>query len=141
MGEYPWTKEIERANRRAKSRLARDPRVLPAHFDRKRGQIVVELSTGYELAFAPKRTQGLHQATPAELSAIEIRSSGYGLHFPKLDADLWLPALMKGLFGSDAWMAAQLGGRGGKARTPAKAAAARANGVLGGRPRKRKTRS
>ena len=136
-----FDQEIERANRRAKSRLARDPRALAVHFDRKRGQIVVKLSTGYELAFAPKRTQGLHQATPAQLAAIEISPSGYGLHFPKLDVDLWLPALMKGVFGSDAWMAAQLGGRGGKAKSPAKAAAARANGVLGGRPRKRKTRS
>jgi DNA invertase Pin-like site-specific DNA recombinase len=33
-------------------------------------------------------------------------------------------------------MAAQLGERGGKARTRAKVAAARANGRLGGRPRK-----
>jgi hypothetical protein len=136
-----FDQEIERANKRAKNRLARDPRALAAHFDRKRRQIVVKLSTGYELGFAPERTQGLHQATAAELAAIEITPSGYGLHFPKLDVDLWLPALMKGVFGSEAWMAAQLGGRGGKARTPAKAAAARANGVLGGRPRKRKTRS
>jgi hypothetical protein len=34
-------------------------------------------------------------------------------------------------------MAAQLGQRGGSARSTAKATAARANGKLGGRPRKR----
>jgi hypothetical protein len=54
----------------------------------------------------------------------------------KLDAHLYLPALMQGIFGTKAWMAAQLGASGGRARSAAKAAAARANGKRGGRPRK-----
>jgi hypothetical protein len=60
--------------------------------------------------------------------------------FPKLDADLWLPALLEGVFGSRRWMAARLGARGGKAKSKAKARAARANGKLGGRPRKVRSR-
>ena len=55
---------------------------------------------------------------------------------PRLDVDLYLPALLEGLLGSKAWAAARLGQKGGKARTPAKQAASRANGRLGGRPRK-----
>jgi len=47
-----------------------------------------------------------------------------------------LPALLEGFLGSKAWMAARLGERGGRAATPAKTAASRANGKLGGRPRK-----
>ena len=78
----------------------------------------------------------LEKATPADLSEIEISPEGFGLHFPRLDADLYVPGLLAGQLGSKAWMAARLGREGGKARTPAKQAAARANGKLGGRPRK-----
>jgi hypothetical protein len=86
--------------------------------------------------FSPKNAQGLEHATPTQLAAIEISPSGYGIHFPKLDADLYLPALLEGFLGSRKWMAARLGAAGGSSRSKPKAAAARANGTLGGRPRK-----
>jgi hypothetical protein len=60
------------------------------------------------------------------------------MHWPRLDADLYVPGLLSGALGSRAWMAAQLGAEGGRASTPAKAEAARANGAKGGRPRKRR---
>jgi hypothetical protein len=60
---------------------------------------------------------------------------GFGLYFPTLDADLYMPALLQGVFGSERWMAARLGARGGQARTAAKAASSRKNGRLGGRLR------
>ena len=59
------------------------------------------------------------------------------LHFPAVDADVWLPGLLAGHFGSKNWMAARMGKAGGKVRSPAKTAACRANGAKGGRPRKR----
>jgi hypothetical protein len=65
-----------------------------------------------------------------------IDPPGFGLHFPRLDADLYLPALLEGLLGSKAWAASRMGQAGGKARTPAKQAASRANGRRGGRPQK-----
>jgi hypothetical protein len=127
--------EIERATKRAADRLAQDPRAVAAHYDLKRGEIVIELSTGYTVSFAPERAEGLANVKPFELAEIEITPSGYGLHFPKLDADLWMPALLDGVFGSRGWMAARLGARGGKVTSAAKVAAARANGKRGGRPR------
>jgi len=132
-----FEQEIEQATKRASARLARDPRAVAAHYDADRGLIVIDLSTGYSVSFAPQRAQGLEHASPADLAEIEITASGYGLHFPKLDADLWVPALLEGVFGSRAWMAAQLGAQGGKATSEAKAQAARANGKRGGRPVKR----
>jgi hypothetical protein len=59
-----------------------------------------------------------------------------GIHFPTLDADLYVPALLEGVRGSKSWMAAQLGAAGGRTRTAAKAMASRENGKRGGRPRK-----
>jgi hypothetical protein len=134
-----FEQEIERATRRAADRLARDPRAVAARYDADRGHIVIDLSTGYSVSFAAARAQGLEHASPSALAEIEITPPGYGLHFPKLDADLWVPALLEGVFGSRAWMAAQLGAQGGRSTSEAKAAAARINGERGGRPAKRAT--
>ena len=128
--------EFSAATRRGAERRATGPIAVAAHYDRRRDRIVVGLSTGAELAFPPRIAEGLERAAPSDLTDIEISPSGFGIHFPKLDAHLYLPALLQGAFGSKRWMAAQLGAAGGKARSPAKRAAARANGKRGGRPRK-----
>lgn len=126
--------EFERANARAKARRRTSPHATSARFNK--GRIVIELSTGLAISFHPRDAQGLENARPGDLKEIEISPSGFGLHFPRLDADLYIPALLEGFFGSRRWAAAHLGARGGKATSAAKAGAARANGLLGGRPRK-----
>jgi hypothetical protein len=129
------SQEFKQANVRAKALKATAPAATSARFDRKSGDIIVTLSSVVGIFFSPKDAQGLELGTPAQLSQIEITPSGYGIHFPKLDADLYLPALLEGFLGSK-WMAARLGAAGGSSRSKPKAAAARANGSLGGRPRK-----
>jgi hypothetical protein len=112
------------------------PHAVAARYDRRIGRIVIQLNTNLDVAFSPRDAQGLENATPAQLSAIEISPSGFGIHFPKLDADLYLPALLEGFLGSRKWMASRLGAQGGKSTSAAKAAAAKRNGRRGGRPRK-----
>jgi hypothetical protein len=119
-----------------KALKASTPAATEAHYDRKTKSVIVKLSTGIGIFFSPQDAQGLEDATPSQLSEIEIAASGFGLHWPKLDADIYVPALLEGSLGSRKWMAARLGAQGGKARSLAKRTAARANGALGGRPRK-----
>ena len=107
-----------------------------ARYDRRSARIVIDLNTGVQVAFPSRLAEGLADASPEDLAEIEISPAGLGLHWPKLDADVYLPALLQGVFGSKQWMAAQLGAAGGQARSQAKAVAARANGRKGGRPRK-----
>jgi len=84
----------------------------------------------------PRRLlQGLENATPTQLAHIEITELGEGLHWEALDVDHYIPGLLNGVFGTRRWMA-KIGRNGGRARTPAKARAARANGSKGGRPKK-----
>jgi hypothetical protein len=128
--------EFKEANARAKALQASTPAATSAYYDRKSRNIIVKLSTGIGIFFSPQDAQGLEEGTPAQLSEIEITPSGFGLHFPKLDADLYVPSLLEGILGSRKWMAARLGAAGGASRSKPKAAAARANGALGGRPRK-----
>jgi hypothetical protein len=130
--------ELERANKRAQEMQTKNPRALAARYDRGRGRIVITLSTGVELSFFPHDAQGLEHAKPSQLEEIKISPSGFGLHFPRLDADLHVPALLEGFFGSRKWIAARLGSAGGHSRSLAKLAAARLNGKLGGRPKHKK---
>ena len=104
------------------------PKAVAARYDRRVGRIVVTLDNGLELMFAPRRAQGLEHAKPAELMQIEISPSGLGLHWPALDADLYVPGLLGGVFGSRRWMAAQAGAAGERAHGPAKTAGSRENG-------------
>ena len=127
---------IREAGRRMAERLASGPHAVAARYDRRVSRVMVTLSNGLELAFPPHLAEGLADAKPADLAIIEITPAGLGLHWPKLDADLYLPALLQGVFGSPRWMAGLLGRSGGLARTVAKGAAARVNGRKGGRPRK-----
>lgn len=127
---------VEAATRRGAAKKAAFPAVVAARYDRRIARIVITLDTGLDLAFAPHLAQGFEEAKPADLDVIEISPSGLGVHFPKIDADIYVPALIEGLLGTRRWMAAENGRAGGKAATSAKAAAARENGKAGGRPRK-----
>ena len=131
-----FDEQIERANRRAEELEASHPRAVSARYDKSMGQIVVHLSSRIDVAFSPRDAEGLEGATPAQLEPIEISPSGFGIHFPKLDADLYLPALLEGFLGSKRWMAGRLGAVGGRSKSAAKVSAARKNGRAGGRPRK-----
>ncbi|TAN07829.1 MAG: DUF2442 domain-containing protein [Rhodanobacteraceae bacterium] len=118
-------------------RLRQHGHAVAARYDRRRARVVVSLNTGVEVTFPPKLAEGLADAAPADLALVEITPSGLGLHWPKLDVDLFVPGLLAGAFGSKRWMAAQLGAAGGSARSKAKTRASRTNGHLGGRPLKR----
>ena len=127
--------ELERAEARMDA-VREAGYAVKARYDRHRSRIIVVLNTGVELAFPARLAQGLAGASDESLSEIEISPAGLGLHWPKLDADLHVPALLMGMLGSKQWMARQLGAEGGRARSAAKVEAARNNGRLGGRPRK-----
>jgi len=128
--------EFKAATKRAVNRLRSIATATAVRFDRRSGRVVIQLSTGLQVAFRPQDAQGLEKANLEQLSEIEITPSGLGIHFPQINADIYLPALLEGFLGSKRWMASEMGKIGGKASTGPKIAAARRNGKLGGRPKK-----
>src|SRR5690349_9219726 len=127
---------FELANRCARNMQANVPRVLSARYDRKNTRIVIYLSSKLIVSVSPRDVEGLDHAKASQLEEIEISPSGFGLHFPAIDADIYVPGLLEGFLGSKKWMASRLGQLGGQSRSRAKKAASRANGKLGGRPKK-----
>jgi len=124
--------QIDAALERGKLALETEPRAATARYDRQLDRVIVDLTNGCTFAFPPRIAQGLETATADQLAEVEILGLGYGLHWEGLDVDLSLPGLMAGILGTKAYMAR----RAGQATSQAKAAAARANGAKGGRPRK-----
>lgn len=133
------TERVERAFSAAEKRataLRQRGYAVAAHYDKQTSHVVVQLNTVVQISFPPHLVEGLAEASPDDLVTIEISPSGLGLHWPRLDADLYIPGLMAGQFGSRRWMAAQLGSAGGRVRSPAKAASSLENGRRGSRPRR-----
>lgn len=131
-----WSDEkLEAAEARARTMLETEPRAASARFDAATGRIVVDLTNGCTFAFPARRIEELERAGDAEIAEVEVAGAGCGLHWPSRDADLTIGGLMNGVFGTRKWMS-ELARRAGRTTAPAKAAAARANGAKGGRPRK-----
>lgn len=113
-----------------------EPRAINVRYSRSKDAFNIELRNGIELLIPRHLLNELAEATSADASRVVIIDNGAGLHWPALDVDILVPGLVSVIFGSKTWMS-ELGRAGGQKRSPARAAASRANGQLGGRPRKR----
>lgn len=128
--------QFKAADKRGRAMLESEPRAAAARYDPATGRIVVDLLNGCSYAFPARLVQDLQDASERDLAIIEVDGLGFNLHWAALDVDLYVPALIAGVFGTRAWMARELARVAGCARSPAKTAAARRNGAKGGRPRK-----
>jgi hypothetical protein len=65
----------------------------------------------------------------------ELLGRGDAINFPDIDVALPIDGIIEGVYGRRRWMA-EVGSKGGSAKSAAKRRASRANGKKGGRPRK-----
>jgi hypothetical protein len=133
--------EFDRAIERAK-KLRRDPLVTAVEYKSGPGLdlFILKLSDGHRHVIPREELQGLQSATKEQLGRVEILGGGTGLHWPDLDADFYVPGLLRGVYGNKKWMA-EIGRSGGSVRSAAKKRAARVNGLKGGRPRQQEAAS
>jgi len=116
---------------------AQDPSaVVGARYDPEKDLIELEFAGGSSMTILRKIVPGLERASTSKLGSIVVSPAGDALSWPSLDVDVYVPGLVERAFGTRLFAAAT-GRRGGRRRSKAKAAAAKANGAKGGRPRKR----
>ena len=126
--------EIEEALHRAKLH-DNDPMAKTIEHIPDLNLLIVGLSNGRRLVLPIEDLQGLGNATHEQLQNYELLGRGTGISFPDFDVDLYVPALIEGVYGNRRWMA-ELGKKGGRAKTEAKRKASQANGAKGGRPKR-----
>ena len=85
---------------------------------------MIDLTNGATSAFPPRLAQGLEHGSADERADMELSGGGYGIHWPRLDADLTVPGLLNGVFGTAKWMAALAGTPQSPAKPPLPAATA-----------------
>ena len=130
LAQVPAARARERQERR------RGLRARTATYDRTARRVVLELTNGYLFAFPVRAISALDAAPDFQLAKVEIDPSGRALRWEGLDVDLSVPGLLFSAMGVAERMRhfASLAGR---VKTDAKARAARANGLKGGRPKKK----
>ncbi len=126
MAEFKQLDEVafRRAAKRGKQAYG-TPRAVAARFDRRTHKVVVQLDTGIDFAFDPRRAQGLSDAAADDLVGVSVEGVGSTLHFPRLDADFTVSRLLEGFLGPMDWT-----------RRETRALASRENGKRGGRPKR-----
>ena len=127
-------RNLDKANQAGREAAKAEPRAVEARFQHASRHLHVRLSNGASLSVPVSVIPELRSATRLQLTNIEILPGGDGLHWEALDFTISVPGLVASLFGSATWMS-ELGRLGGARSTAAKAAAARRNGLRGGRPR------
>lgn len=129
MAEFktPTEAEFEAITKRTIAERKHPLLAISARHDRRSGKVMITLNNGTVVGFPLAVLPGLENATPEQLGKIEIQGHGYGLHVAALDADIAIPQLLEDQLGSKLM-----------ARARSRALASKANGRLGGRPRKPK---
>ncbi|MBX3174111.1 MAG: DUF2442 domain-containing protein [Gemmatimonadaceae bacterium] len=113
----------------------RGRRAESASYDRDTGRVMLELSNGFVFGFPARAIPALAKASADELAEVAISPGGGALHWATLDADVSVPGLLLASVDRPSRLR-ELARLAGRSRSAAKAAAARANGAKGGRPRK-----
>ena len=98
--------DIDAALERAKQ-FDHYPRILSAEYQPAVDAFLLRLDTKRRFFVPREDLEGLENATPAQLSEIEIYA-GLSLAWPQLDVDHYLPYILQRRGGAEQWMHAPL---------------------------------
>jgi hypothetical protein len=129
------TAEMRTAVKSARARERTATKINAARYDRRSDAVIATLSTGATLTVPRHAVPGFAKVSPRRLLDLAITPGGEGLWSDSVDDGVLLEQLLVQAAGE-----ATLGTIGARInaskKSPARAAASRANGVKGGRPRK-----
>ena len=97
--------EIDAAIAEASAEPA-DPVAVSAEYSRDFDMVIVRLDTGDRLLIPREQMQGLENATPEQLSHIQI-FAGVDIAWVDLDVDHYLPHLLEGEYATERWKQAR----------------------------------
>ena len=141
MTEEEYQSQSAAAKRRGDHALKTEPLATAVKYDHRTRSVIVSLNKGHTLSVPVKLLEIVATAAREDLQQVEILGPGTAIEWPTLDQQFSVMGLLKGIFGFPPWMktltkpgepVAAL-----SRNTTKNAAAARANGAKGGRPKKK----
>lgn len=143
LGGVEYTREqlrkMLRDGKRAwQEEMARIPHAVAVQYDGDTQSVSVTLSNRCQLIVPLTLLPELAHASPKQLADVVLEPDGIGIEWPQLDQQFLVSSLLADVCGPG-FLMQELGRRGGQAKSRAKAKASRQNGLLGGRPRKRRS--
>jgi hypothetical protein len=130
-------KEIAAARRRGEHAAKNEPRAIAVWYDSKHDVVIVMLKNGSGMAIPRKNLQDVQNASSDRLKKVSVAGRGASIIFDTLRVGFSVAGLAEGAFGSERWMRSLAARSAGRVKSEAKAAAVRANGTKGGRPKTR----
>lgn len=128
--------EMSKAVAAGRRREKKATKIRHARYDATRDAIVAELSTRAVLAVPRRAIAGFRRVRPSALADLEITAGNEGLWSESADDGVLLEQLV--VLAAGEATVGTIGARiNASKKSPARAAASRANGAKGGRPRKR----
>ena len=134
MAKVPTDAQLAAAERRGEAKAKLPTALTAAQLDAKAKAVRLQFRSGLELAIPVTAIDEIASVPLARLRDVKASPMGDSLVFSELGEAIYVPGLLRDLFG-DAFAGA-LGKIGGRSRSSAKIAAVRKNGRKGGRPRK-----
>lgn len=128
-------KQLAAARAHDSAERVRGRRAESASYDHANGRVMLELSNGFVFGFPARAIPALSNASADEIAAVTISPGGGALRWAALDVDVSVPGLLLASVDRPSRLR-ELARLAGRSRSAAKAAASRANGARGGRPRK-----
>lgn len=92
------------SDRRGAEALKTEIQARHAYYDPATQRLVIELKSGATHSVPCQLIQGLRDADPADIAAVELGLRGASLHWEKLDNDFTVGGLVRGIYGTKKWM-------------------------------------
>lgn len=132
--------QIESGKAQYENYIKDKPTGTSYHFDPQSRIISIRMNDGSRIDFSAQKIRELQQATSEQIEQGYITAAGDAIHWDHLQAHYTIAGLAAEIFGTRQWMR-ELGRKGGRTVSQAKAIASRKNGLRGGRPRRDVTES
>ena len=126
--------QIDAAIAREQEQITK-PKACEVLYNRQSRKIVIHFDNDCTFECPVSLLQGVGNLTDNELAKVKLTPAGWGITWEEADLDFGVNELVRGVFGTKAWMK-EIAAKGGRSKSEKKQAASRINGAKGGRPRK-----